>query len=209
MNKKTTTGLLNYLALGDSYTIGECVTPSKRWSNQLVNLIKQSCSITTNLKIIAQTGWTTRELLNAIAQTALPKENDLVTLLIGVNNQYRHLPQDEYRQQFHKLLSIAIFYAYKNPDNVLVLSIPDWSVTPFAKERNIDQISAEIDSFNNINRSETLASGAHYLDITPISRLAASEKDLIASDGLHPSGKMYTQWAALALPIVQKIFRCL
>jgi lysophospholipase L1-like esterase len=125
--------------------------------------------------------------------------------LIGVNNQYRGYSVDEYREGFRFLLSKSIEYAGGDANRVVVLSIPDWGVTPFAADRQADVISKEIDVFNTVSRAETESAGAHYVDITPISRQALGDVSLIAGDGLHPSGKMYKMWAEEALPIAVKI----
>jgi lysophospholipase L1-like esterase len=129
---------------------------------------------------------------------------DLVSLLIGVNNQYRGRSEAEYRQQFATLLRQAVGFAGDQPHRVIVLSIPDWSVTPFAAGRDRDQITAEIDAFNTINRTETKRLGAHYVDITPTSRQAQTNPELTAEDGLHPSGQMYTAWVELVLPVARR-----
>jgi lysophospholipase L1-like esterase len=129
---------------------------------------------------------------------------DLVSLLIGVNNQYRGYDIHEYREQFVFLLSKAMEYAGGDPTHVIVLSIPDWGVTPFAQDRDGEQIAKEIDAFNAVNREESEKAGVHYVDITPGSRRARNDNSLIAADGLHPSGKMYSEWARLAYPTVLK-----
>lgn len=154
--------------------------------------------------IIATTGWTTDELLSGIDRANLQGIYDLVSLLIGVNNQYRGGDSEEYRQQFAALLKRAVGFANGQPFRVIVLSIPDWSVVPFAAGRDRAKIAVEIDQFNAINREEGERAGAHYIDVTPISRQAAADSDLIAGDGLHPSGKMYAAWATLALPVARK-----
>ncbi len=200
---------VRYLALGDSYTIGESVDEADRWPNQLAGQIEAFGEPTeeglVEVTIIARTGWTTDELWDGIqAQTTNPPY-DLVSLLIGVNNQYRGLDIEEYRKSFVFLLSKAIEYAGGDANRVIVLSIPDWGVTPFAGSRDSKQIAVEIDQFNAVNREETKKAGAHYIDITPISRDAVNDPSLIAGDGLHPSGKMYTEWAELALPVVLEI----
>jgi len=189
-----------FLALGDSYTIGEGVDPEGRWPNQLVALLRPSGVDLAEPEIIAVTGWTTDELDAGIDRAAPEGTYDLVSLLIGVNNQYRGRSPEEYRAQFSALLGRAVRFAAGRPDHVLVLSIPDWGVTPFAAGRDRARISAEIDSFNAINREESLRAGAHYIDVTPTSRRAPQHLDLIAPDGLHPSATMYAEWAALALP---------
>jgi lysophospholipase L1-like esterase len=192
-----------YLALGDSYTIGESVTEEERWPNQLAALVNSSKEI--DVTIIARTGWTTSELWQGI-QAANPQGTyDMVSLLIGVNNQYRGYDMDEYRDEFKFLLEKAIEYAGGKPEHVIVLSIPDWGVTPFATGRDRGQISSEINTFNQINLEESQKAGIHYVDITPVSREAVYDSSLIAGDGLHPSGKMYAEWAKQVLPIAVEI----
>lgn len=181
-----------YLALGDSYTIGESVAVEERYPVQLARELKMG-----EPEIIAKTGWTTDELNAAIDKADPHGPYDLVTLLIGVNNQYRGRSADEYRTQFVALLQRAIGFAGGKTRNVLVVSIPDWGVTPFAKDRDRAKIGREIDQFNAINREETLRAGARYVDITPESRQAANDATLVAGDGLHPSGKMYSEWTRL------------
>ncbi|HET7711809.1 MAG TPA: SGNH/GDSL hydrolase family protein [Thermoanaerobaculia bacterium] len=188
------------LALGDSYTIGEAVSAPERWPNQLAALLKKEGIEAADPEIIARTGWTTDELDRAIDAAAPAGPYDLVTLLIGVNNQYRGRPGDEYRREFGVLLQRAIGFAGGDASRVLVLSIPDWGVTPFAADRDRGKIGEEIDLFNRVNREEADRLGARYVDVTPVSRTAATDAALIASDGLHPSGAMYARWAELSLP---------
>jgi lysophospholipase L1-like esterase len=192
---------IRYLALGDSYTIGESVDEAERWPNQLADFLKAG-GMPTEVTIIAKTGWTTNELWDGIQARQINPPYDLVSLLIGVNNQYRGLDLDEYREQFIFLLNKSIEYAGGDATRVIVLSIPDWSVTPFAQTRHAEKVTREIDAFNIVNKEETEKAGAFYVDITPISREAVTDPSLIASDGLHPSGKMYTEWAKLAYPVV-------
>ena len=188
---------LSYLALGDSYTIGEAVEANESFPYHLVEVLKARDLDFAVPKIIAKTGWTTDELRHAIQQAQIADTYDLVTLLIGVNNQYRGYSQDTYRKEFAELLEMAIGFAGGNKANVYVVSIPDWGVTEFAKQsgRDLKGISNEIDSFNEINRQEAEAKQITYVDITPGSRQALKKQTLIASDGLHPSGKMYAEWA--------------
>lgn len=195
-----------YLALGDSYTIGESVLENERWPNQLSAMLTEK-NIQTDVTIIARTGWTTEELSQGIQANPLSGTYDLVSLLIGVNNQYRGNGVDEYREQFRFLLIKSIEFAGSEANHVIVLSIPDWGVTPFAAGRNIEQIAKEIDIFNSINREETESLGAHYVDITPISRQVEGDSSLIAFDGLHPSGKMYKLWVEKAYPMVVEILK--
>jgi lysophospholipase L1-like esterase len=195
---------IRYLALGDSYTIGESVAENERWPNQLASLL-QANDISTEVTTIARTGWTTDELWKGIQAREINQPYDLVSLLIGVNNQYRGLGIDEYRQEFIFLLNKAIQYAGGDAKRVIVLSIPDWGVTPFAKSRDSKKIATEINLFNSVNREESEKAGVYYVDITPGSREAVTDSALIASDGLHPSGKMYAEWAELVYPQVLNI----
>lgn len=190
---------LTYLALGDSYTIGEAVEQSESFPYQLVEILNAQNFQFENPKVIAKTGWTTDELHHAIQQEQVSETFDLVTLLIGVNNQYRGYAQEIYRKEFAELLELAIGFAGGGKNKVYVVSIPDWGVTEFAKQsgRDLQTISNEIDAFNTINRQEAEAKQVTYVDITPISRQAIKKQTLIAGDGLHPSGKMYGEWAKL------------
>ena len=195
---------IRYLALGDSYTIGESVAENKRWPNQLAAMLSEQ-GIQTDVTIIARTGWTTSELWQGI-QAANPQGTyDMVSLLIGVNNQYRGYDINEYREEFKFLLEKSIEYADGKPEHVIVLSIPDWGVTPFAWGRDTAQIADDIDAYNAINLEEAKKAGVHYVDVTPVSREALNDPTLIAGDDLHPSGKMYAEWTKLALPIAVKI----
>lgn len=188
----------NYLALGDSYTIGQSVEPSLNFPNQLANRLKLA-DFNASVKIIAQTGWTTTSLVQAIKVATLAPKYDLVTLLIGVNNQYQNGNIDTYRKEFVELLQTSIKCAGGDVKRVFVLSIPDYSVTPFAgNDVNTKlRIAAEIDAYNQINKEETAKLHANYLDITPISREAKTNSSLIANDGLHPSAEMYKRWVSL------------
>jgi lysophospholipase L1-like esterase len=196
---------LRYLALGDSYTIGHGVAESERWPVQLVARLRAQQIPIADPLIIARTGWTTGDLLAGIAQAQPQGPFDLVTLLIGVNNQYRHRGLDEYREQFKTLLTQAITFAGGEATHLIVLSIPDWGVTPFATGRDRPEIAVEIDRFNAINRAEAQQVGAQYVDVTPISRQAATDPTLLASDQLHPAGKMYAAWVDLVLPLATMI----
>ncbi|RZL50932.1 MAG: SGNH/GDSL hydrolase family protein [Pedobacter sp.] len=190
--------LPTYLALGDSYTIGESVPEKESFPFQLVAQLKTAGFNFSTPKIVAKTGWTTGELQTAIKAENLSSNYDIVTLLIGVNNQYRGDSQTQYKKEFVELLNAAIGFAKGNKSRVFVVSIPDWGVTPFGKGsgRNIQTIAAEIDAFNAINKQETLAAGVSYTEITTASRNAFTDVKLVANDGLHPSGKMYADWAA-------------
>lgn len=197
---------LRYLALGDSYTIGESVEEAERFPNQLASLLANE-GVTVDVKIIARTGWTTDELWRGIQAEVVEPPYDMVSLLIGVNNQYRGRGLEEYREGFIFLLNKAIEYAGGDVKRVVVFSIPDWGVTPFAYGRDTTQIANEIDAFNKVNLEESTKTGVQYVDVTPSSRLALNDKTLIASDGLHPSGKMYAEWAQSALPIALNILK--
>src|SRR5262247_4225505 len=183
---------VRYLALGDSYTIGASIAPAERWPVQLAAQLRANGLIVAEPLIIARTGWTTDELMASIERQQPQGPFDLVSLLIGVNDQYRGRSDDAYRQQLRQLLHTAIAYAGGHPTHVIVLSIPDWSVTPFAAGQQRAAIAAAIDHSNDINRQETAQARAYYVDVTPVSRQALQDVSLLAADGLHPSGKMYT-----------------
>lgn len=184
-----------FLALGDSYTIGERVSAEESFPGQVCRLLSEKKIIFETPEIIAKTGWTTDELQDAINSKTPGARYDFVTLLIGVNNQYRGRDIADYSVEFESLLHQAIRFAGDDPSRVIVLSIPDWGVTPFAAGRNREQISREIDAYNDINRRLAAAYHVNYIDITPGTRLAADDRSLLAADGLHPSGKEYAKWA--------------
>lgn len=186
---------LSYLALGDSYTIGESVPLYDNFPYQAVQLLRKSGTGIHAPEIIAKTGWTTDELEQGISHTILQDTYDIVSLLIGVNNQYRGRPVQDYEPGFERLLKKAIELTAGKERHVFVLSIPDWGITPFAKDRNNAQIAAEIDAYNEANRRISLQYGVHYIDITPGTREAANDETLLAADQLHPSGKEYARWA--------------
>jgi len=197
-----------YLALGDSYTIGESVDPVERYPVQAARLLSGTDHLPCqDPDIIAVTGWTTGNLLDAMAQLKPGSTYRMVSLLIGVNNQYQGRSQAEYRDQFTQLLQKSILLAGNDPSRVLVLSIPDYSVTPFGRTRDTSLIAAQIDSFNTINHSLATDYKVHYIDITAESRKAASDPSLIAVDGLHFSGKEYGTWAKLMEPAMKEILR--
>ena len=193
-----------YLALGDSYTIGQSVADTERFPVQTVKLLRSDIVIG-NPEIIAQTGWTTTSLLNALNNNPPPgRTYTFVSLLIGVNNQYQGRTLDEYKTQFTELLTRAIYYAASKKNHVFVLSIPDYSVTPFARGLDTAKIAKGIDAFNAANKNISLNAGVHYIDITSISRDAKNDPSLIAGDGLHPSGIQYKKWSDLLAPIMLK-----
>lgn len=202
MPPTSSTPELHYLALGDSYTIGESVAEDLRWPVQLVARLREAGLPMADAEIIARTGWTTGELQEAIPDQYKPRAYDLVSVLIGVNDQFRGYSIEDYRTRFKEVLAFAISAANGDPQRVIVLSIPDWGVTPFASGQDGQHIAAQIDAFNAVNREESAAAGVHYFDITPISRQGSSDRTLIAGDGLHPSAEMYKLWVDLIFPDV-------
>jgi lysophospholipase L1-like esterase len=185
---------INYLALGDSYTIGESVAKNERWPNQLANLLKENGKDVSEPKIIATTGWRTDNLANAIRIAKLKVEYDLVSLLIGVNNQYQGKSVEQFAVEFENLLNTAISLAKGKKENVFVVSIPDYGFTPFGL-KNKEKISSEIDVFNSVSQKICEKNNVPYINITDTSREGLNDPTLVAGDGLHPSGKMYSQWA--------------
>ncbi len=187
-----------YLALGDSYTIGQSVPATENFPNQVVSSMLNNAIAFKPARIIAKTGWITDELeagiVAANAENPLRSSYDFVSLLIGVNNQYRGYSVDSYKPAFEELLKKAIRYAGDKPDRVIVLSIPDWGVTPFANGRDRAQIAREIDAYNAANKQIAQQYNVHYINITPWTREAATDNSLLANDGLHPSGKEYKRW---------------
>jgi lysophospholipase L1-like esterase len=198
---------LRYLALGDSYTIGEGVAASGRWPAQLAQALRDGGTAVEAPRIIARTGWTTDELAAAIDAAEPLGTWDVVSLLIGVNNQYRGRAVEQYAREFAVLLERAAGFAGGRRDRVLVLSIPDWGVTPFAAGRDRQAIAAAIDAHNGAARSACERRGVAFVDITPPSRLHGAEPAMLADDGLHPSTAMYAEWTRLALPIARALLR--
>ncbi|WP_235005251.1 SGNH/GDSL hydrolase family protein [Pedobacter nyackensis] len=200
---------ISYLALGDSYTIGESVPLESNFPYQLSAKLNNNGLDVAKPHIIAVTGWTTSELQAAIKAESLKQKFGLVTLLIGVNNQYRGESLDTYRKEFKALLQTAIDFADGNKAHVFVVSIPDWGVTPYglSSGRDLKAVADEIDAFNAINKEETLAEGISYTDITPASRKASTAPDLIATDGLHYSPKMHAEWVDSLTPAVVKALK--
>ena len=194
---------LSYLALGDSYTIGEGVAPDGRWPMQLARALREEGLPLADPRIIATTGWTTDELSAAIDAAEPLGTFDLVSLLIGVNNQYRGCSVDAYRDEFDALLARATGFANGRADRVLVLSIPDWGVTPFAfaSGRDREAIAADLDAYNAAARDLCVAHGVAFVDITGISRDRGGTAEMLADDGLHPSASQYARWAGAALPV--------
>jgi len=198
---------LSYLALGDSYTIGESVAEDGRWPMQLAATLRGEGIPLADPRIIATTGWTTDELSAAIGDAEPLGEWDFVSLLIGVNNQYRGREVGEYAQEFAVLLERALGFARGRADRVLVLGIPDWGVTPFARFEagNRANIAAEIDAYNTAAKHACDARGVAFVDITPLSRERGADAAMLAEDGLHPSAAMYAEWTRLALPVARRL----
>jgi lysophospholipase L1-like esterase len=195
----TTEKKIYYLALGDSYTIGQSVSPAENFPNRVTALLKKDSIDIQPARIIARTGWTTDELEAGIVAAnsvdPLRSSYDFVSLLIGVNNQYRGRTVENYKPEFEELLKKAIHFANDRADHVVVISIPDWGVTPFAAGRDRVQITKEIDTYNAANKQIALKYHVEYIDITAWTREAATDLSLLAVDGLHPSGKEYERWA--------------
>lgn len=193
--------IYTWLALGDSYTIGQSVNPIDRFPTQTATLLLQQGIQVQTPAYIATTGWTTNNLQSNI-NSSNPNKHTVVSLLIGVNDQYQFRDTTGYRQRFTQLLAKAIELANGKQQNVFVLSIPDYSVTPFAASFDTAQIRKEIDWFNNINRTVTQQYNCPYLDITPSTREGRTNRSLIAADGLHPSALEYKRWADRLVPLL-------
>ena len=194
-----------FLALGDSYTIGESVDEKDRWSRQLIDLLKIKFNFTKH-DIVARTGWTTSELTQAIEAKKLTEQYEMVSLLIGVNNQYRGQSLDSYRVEFRNLLNKSIKFAKDDAKKVIVLSIPDWGKTPFAKGQDTQKIASEIDAFNNVAKEECKKLNIVFIDITEITR-KNTDTSMFAIDGLHYSGKVHRLWAMEALKTAGDILK--
>ena len=186
---------LSYLALGDSYTIGERLPLEDNFPHQTVALLRKKGISITDPEIVAKTGWTTDELMDAISKRSLKSSYDYVSLLIGVNNQYRGRDIASYQKEFEQLLLQAIQFAGDKPQHVFVLSIPDWGATPFAEGRDRKKIEREIDQFNAANLKIAQQNKVHYIEITSGTREAKQDLSLVAEDKLHPSKKEYGRWA--------------
>lgn len=207
-----------YLALGDSYTIGEQVLPEDNFPNQTITALNKTAAELSNRrqalqpltglqsnpdgdyrfgapKIIAQTGWTTNELNAAIDTASISKTYDIVSLLIGVNNQYRGRSADDFKNEFEHLLQRSIQFAGNKPNHVFVVSIPDWGVTPFAEGRDSKSVADEIDVYNLVCQKSAAVFKTHFINITDSQREDGNKTEFLAPDGLHPSGKEYKKWA--------------
>ena len=198
---------MKYLALGDSYTIGEGVPADARWPALLARALRDDGVAIEDPRIIATTGWTTDELSAAMDVAEPLGDWDFVTLLAGVNNQYRGRGLDEYRAQFEALLHRAIVLAGGRCERVMVLSIPDWGVTRFGAEsgRDLAAVSRELDAFNDAARALCARHGVAFVDIAPVSRTRGGEPGMQAADGLHPSAEMHALWLQAALPVAQRL----
>ena len=197
---------LRYLALGDSYTIGQSVSPMARWPAQLVDSLALRGIDTEVLRVIATTGWRTDNLINAVRNQNLEDENyNLVSILIGVNNQYQGRPFSQYIDEFPALVDSAIRYAGGDKDRVFIVSIPDYAFTPFGQQSsNPSEISMELNQYNAFSKHIADSMQITYFDITPISRLGLQNPSYVANDGLHPSGVQYTQWVKLMLEFIDQ-----
>ena len=184
----------SFIALGDSYTIGEGVNEDERWPNQFVDVAYESGVDFDQPMIIAETGWKTYDLLNAIDQTNFTKKYDYISLLIGVNNQFNSRPIDEFEEDLNKLMD-EMKRIKKNDGSIIIISIPDWGYTPFGESSDMSDISEQINLFNSSLRKFATTNGLKYVDVTEISRRGINEPDLITNDNLHPSGIMYLEWA--------------
>jgi acyl-CoA thioesterase-1 len=188
------------LALGDSYTIGESVSAPLRWPAQLIDSLNKARKVNAKYDIVAKTGWRTDDLISAVASEKLEPKYDLVSLCIGVNNQYQHKPISQYEREFEVLLKTAIALADSSPEKTIVLSIPDYAYTPFGKGDS--NISKEIDAYNAIAQGICSRYGVRFIDITSISRLGLLQTNLVASDALHPSAEQYGKWVIKVLPFL-------
>ncbi|HEX6334446.1 MAG TPA: SGNH/GDSL hydrolase family protein [Flavisolibacter sp.] len=190
------------LSLGDSYTIGESLALSDSFPYQAVRMLRQKDLAFSAPEIIARTGWTTDELGDAIRKHRFLPRYDFVTLLAGVNNQYRGRDIIEYKTQFEELLTQAIKFVHGKKDRVIILSIPDYSVTPFASNMDTAKIARDIEVFNSVNLALSVQYKVHYIDITPGTKEAAADDTLLAGDHLHPSAKEYARWAERVAQVI-------
>ncbi|ASV32691.1 hypothetical protein CJ263_12725 [Maribacter cobaltidurans] len=197
----------NYLALGDSYTVGESVPAEQSFPIQLSNRLKSELNINIETKIIARTGWRTDDLQNGIANTRIDKPQDLVTLLIGVNNQYQNKPFGQYEKEFPELLRTALGFVDGDTAKVWVISIPNYAHTPFGQTSDVDKISTEIDKYNEFAQSIASDFNISFVDITDITREGLDQPELVAPDGLHPSGQAYGKFVERILPFVLERFK--
>ncbi len=195
----------SYLALGDSYTIGEGVDVQRNFPYQTVGLLRQAGYTFCAPEMIAKTGWTTDELEAAMNDYCFPSKYDFVSLLIGVNNQYRGRAIIEYKEQFEHLLKRSIALAGGKPEHVVVLSIPDYGVSPFAQARDVEKIAREIDAYNSLNKALSIQFKVQYIDITENSRQAKGKAEAFVADGLHPSDQEYCKWAKEVVSVMKQL----
>ena len=194
-----------FLALGDSYTIGELVPLHESFPYQALQLLRDGNLEFSAPEIVAKTGWTTDELLNHISSIKLSDQYSIVTLLIGVNNQYRGRSVESFIPELNSLIEIAINKSGNKKENVFLLSIPDWGVTPFAKEKDQQKISLEMDQYNNACKNAAENFGIQFIDITASQRLDNNKDGFLAEDNLHPSGKEYKKWAEVLVKRIKII----
>ena len=197
---------ISMLSIGDSYTIGESVPAGKSWPEQLVATLVDESIIVDELTVVARTGWTTTDLLDTLTAEA-PPPHDFVTLLVGANNVFGRLPNATFETEFPQLLALAISLADGQPEHVLVVSIPDYTVTPVGSRIEPDAMRTEIDGYNELILRATREQNVTMIDVTGISRLALEDPTLIARDGLHPSASQYALWVEAIRPVVVETFR--
>jgi lysophospholipase L1-like esterase len=191
---------VRFLALGDSYTIGEGVAETERWPSHLVRRLDDRGIRLTDVQLVAQTAWTADELADAIDEARPRGPFDLVTLMVGVNDQYRSRPVSAFAPEYQRLIARSIAFAHGEARRVIAISIPDWGATPFASGRDRDLIAREIEAYNERSRKLALRARVAWVDVTPASRATLFEPSLVTADGLHPSGQMYARWADLIAP---------
>lgn len=196
---------IRILALGDSYTVGEQVGKLESWPAQLIRKLRTSGRGTAEPSIVAVSGWDTGDLIRGLSIADLAGPYDVVTLQIGVNNQFRNGSPANFESDLTELTNSAVQLAAGDARRVVLISVPDWGATPFAEGAPRDDISSEIDGFNSIIRSQAISSGTRFVDITEISRRASRNLDLISDDGLHPSAEMYTAWVDVLFPPIEEI----
>lgn len=201
-NPSSTSQNVSFLTLGDSYTIGESVEKNDRWPIQLADSLRNKGFTVKKPTIIAETGWTTEDLRQAIEKENLSTNYDLVSLLIGVNNQYQGLNFIQFEKEFEKLVKQAITFADGNEENVFVVSIPNYGVTPFGQSQNPGQIREELNRYNQTAKDIATEYNVSFINITPISEKASDNPELTADDDLHPSGEMYQRWVGEILPVI-------
>ena len=202
LHAQYTSTAMKFLALGDSYTIGESVAEKDRWPEQLADNLRAKGKKVDRPKIIGVTGWRTDQLKAAIEEAHLKNEYGMVSLLIVVNNQYQHKTVESYKPEFEELLKMAIELAGGKKENVFVVSIPDYGYTPFGKPKQAE-ISQAIDDYNDANKKITEKMGVKYINITDLTRKGLDNPEYVAEDGLHPSGKMYSLWVERMTPLLE------